>query len=116
MFGGRATTTAHYRDAELGDEPGGAGDPCRWVPCASRPYAESGNEKPPKLLVSMTATPTSRKEACTARTTSGRVTLSSSLHPSRSSPPKSSAVRPACCKEVPMAPSYTTTRLVAALT
>ena len=47
------------------------------------PYSPRGMPKAPKVLVSITSTPTRRNERCSSRTTSGRVTLSNSLQPSR---------------------------------
>jgi hypothetical protein len=73
-------------------------------------YSANGTPNDPKLLVSMTSTPTSRYSACNWRISSGRVTVSSSLHPSRFSPPKSSGVSPSSWIPVPMAPSKITTR------
>ena len=58
----------------------------------------------------MTSTPTSRKERWSRSTTSGRVTTRTSLHPSSSGPPKSSAVSSRSCRLVPVAPSKMTTR------
>ena len=55
-------------------------------------YSVSTVEKLPKLAVSTASTPTSKNAACIASITSGRVRQSISLQPSRSAPPKSSAV------------------------
>ena len=69
------------------------------------PYSPSVTGRPPKVSVSMTSTPTARYSACSSLMISGRVTTSSSLQPSSSGPPKSSAVRPRSWMPVPMAPS-----------
>ena len=74
------------------------------------PYSASTGAKAPKASVSTTSQPTSRNDRWTRSMTSGRVTTSSSLQPSSSGPPKSSAVSSASCRLVPMAPSKMTTR------
>ena len=61
---------------------------------SSRPYSASTIDAAPKVSVSMTSQPTSRNWRCTALTASGLVTARFSLQPSRSGPPKSSAVSP----------------------
>ena len=57
------------------------------------PYSASTGAKAPKVSVSTTSQPTSKNDRWIWSTASGRVTTSSSLQPSRSGPPKSSAVR-----------------------
>ena len=79
------------------------------------PYSASTTEKQPKVSVSMTSAPTSRNERCRPSTTSGLVSTRTSLHPSSSGPPKSSALRSASCRFVPVAPSKMTTRSRSAL-
>ena len=61
---------------------------------SAMPYSASGTAKAPKVAVSTTSTPTLKNSSCIVAITSGRVTTSSSLQPSRASPPKSSGPRP----------------------
>ena len=61
---------------------------------SAMPYSPSGTAKAPKVAVSTTSTPTSKNSSCIVAITSGRVTTSSSLQPSKCSPPKSSGPRP----------------------
>ena len=70
---------------------------------------EHGREAP-KVAVSTASTPTAKNASCMPAMTSGRVRQSISLQPSRSAPPKSSAVRSRPWTYVPNAPSKTTTR------
>ncbi len=67
--------------------PGGSGSRAR----SANPYSARTTEVEPKVSVSTTSQPTSKKERCTWATRSGRVSTSHSLQPSSSGPPKSSA-------------------------
>jgi hypothetical protein len=69
------------------------------------PYSPSGTAKAPKLAVSTTSAPARNIASCMSVITSGRVATSSSLQPSNSGPPKSSAVSPSSWTKVPNAPS-----------
>ena len=69
-------------------------------------YSPSGTANAPKVLVSTTSAPDLEVGACGGpSTTSGRVMPRMSVQPSRSGPPKSSAVRSWVCSHVPVAPS-----------
>ena len=69
------------------------------------PYSLSGTAKEPKLAVSTTSTPTWKNASCMPAMISGRVTTSSSLQPSKASPPKSSGPSSSAWMYVPKAPS-----------
>ena len=74
---------------------GPAGPPARLSSRArsARPYSARTTEEAPKVSVSITSTPTSRKERCSRSTASGSRHTRSSLQPSSSGPPKSSGPR-----------------------
>ena len=74
----------------------------------SMPYSPRLPRFAPNVLVSTQSAPAARYASCTPATTSGRVTLSTSLQPS--CPSKSSRARSAACSMVPIAPSATRTR------
>ena len=76
---------------------------------SSSPYSARTMEAAPNVSVSITSQPTSKNCRCTAWTASGRVITKFSLQPSKSRPPKSSAVRPWSWRLVPVAPSNTKT-------
>ena len=85
---------------------------CTLISCAFSgiEYSARTVENAPNVAVSTASTPASRNALCMLSITSGRVSTSISLQPSREPPPKSSGPRSRPCTKVPTAPSKTTTR------
>src|SRR6202167_2787504 len=71
---------------------------------APRPYSANTTGVLPKEFVSMMSEPAWRYFRWIESTTCGLLTRRDSLQPSRCGPPKSAAVRFACCSMVPIAP------------